>query len=259
MGHDVEHPAGGQLAQPREVRLPHVVGRARASSTRRSGRSPARPRRGSGSSRRRSPSRGPRAAARICVLAAGDEVGLDAELEVGAVADELAVAVDVVVGVLDPQRVLPDVERGGEAVDVLGDAELGDAAVGGGLAVALGVGLGEVLRGGGVVAVGAQVDVVIGQQGGGQRDRERRSRSARRRSSGVVTLKFSRGALYEADGPAQGLDERGVVGGGGEDVVRLGERALQDVAAEDLRRLDRPQPAAVAASRRPSGGRRRPP
>ena len=47
--------------------------------------------------------------------------------------------------VLAPERVLPDVERLLEAVDVLGDAQLGDPALARGLAVALDVGLGEVL------------------------------------------------------------------------------------------------------------------
>ena len=80
---------------------------------------------------------------------------------------------------------LPDVERGGEAVDVLGDAQLGDAALGRDLAVALGVGGGEVLLGGRARVVRAQVDVVVGQH------RSRRIMSATRRSCGVVTLKFA--------------------------------------------------------------------
>ena len=54
-----------------------------------------------------------------------------------------------------------------EAVDVLGDPELRDPALLGHLAVALGVAGGEVLLGGRVVLVGAQVDVVVGQHAAG--------------------------------------------------------------------------------------------
>ena len=68
------------------------------------------------------------------------EVGLDAEPQVGLLAHELAVGVEVVERVLAPERVLPDVERLREAVDVLGDAELGDPALARRLAVALDVG-----------------------------------------------------------------------------------------------------------------------
>ena len=64
------------------------------------------------------------------VLAAGDVVGLDPEPQVGVLAHEGDVGVQVVDGVRAPERVLPDVERGGEAVDVLGHAELGHAALG---------------------------------------------------------------------------------------------------------------------------------
>ena len=50
-----------------------------------------------------------------------------------------------------------------EAIDVLGHAELGDAALLGHLAVALGVGGGEVALGRRALVVRPQVDVVVGQ------------------------------------------------------------------------------------------------
>ena len=62
------------------------------------------------------------------------------EAQVGLLAHERAVGVDVVERVLAPERVVPDVERLLEAVDVLGDAELGDPALARRLAVALDVG-----------------------------------------------------------------------------------------------------------------------
>ena len=61
--------------------------------------------------------------------APGDEVRLDAQPQVGLLAHERAVVVEVVVRVVAPERVLPDLERLREAVDVLGDAQLGDAAL----------------------------------------------------------------------------------------------------------------------------------
>jgi hypothetical protein len=104
---------------------------------------------------------------RHAVLPARHEVGLDPEPEVGLLADEAAVLVEVVVRPAAPERVLPDLQRGGEAVHVLGDAQLGDPAFGGGLAVALRVGRREVLARGCVRLVRAQMDVVVGQHGGG--------------------------------------------------------------------------------------------
>ena len=56
-------------------------------------------------------------------------------------AHERAVRVEVVVRVLAPERVPPHVQRLREAVDVLGDAQLGDPALARRLAVALDVGL----------------------------------------------------------------------------------------------------------------------
>ena len=51
-------------------------------------------------------------------------------------------------------------------------------------------------------------------------------------------------------GAAHRLDQRGVVGGGGDHRVVLVERALEGGAAEDLRRLDRPQRASGRACAR---------
>ena len=62
------------------------------------------------------------------LLRAGHEVDLDAEPQVGLLAHEVAVLVEVVVREAFPERVPPDLERLTEAVDVLGDAELLDPA-----------------------------------------------------------------------------------------------------------------------------------
>ena len=89
------------------------------------------------------------------ILGAGNEVRLDPEPEIGLFAHERAVLVDVVVRVGFPEGVTPDAERLGEAVDVFGDTQLGDAAFIGHLAVALDVRL-RVVRGGfRVAAVGS--------------------------------------------------------------------------------------------------------
>ena len=146
MGEDVEHPARRGLPQPLEVRLPHLLGRARR-----------RPdvvlvvvERAVADEVDRADDVVEVAAGQQlghAVLAARDEVGLDPELEVGLLAHEVAVGVEVVAGRVAPQLVLPDLERLGEAVDVLGHAELLDAALLGGLAIALGVRGGEVALG----------------------------------------------------------------------------------------------------------------
>ena len=98
---------------------------------------------------------------RGALLGAGDEVALDAELQRRR-ADELAVGVEVVVGVFDPERVAPEVERLAEAVDVLGDAELLDPGRRGGGQVAV-----DVL--GGEVALGRRVRPRRGAGAGGSR------------------------------------------------------------------------------------------
>ena len=67
--------------------------------------------------------------ARHAVLAPGNEVGLDPQAQIGVLAHELAVGVEVVARVLAPHRVVPDVERLTEAVDVLAHAQLLDAAL----------------------------------------------------------------------------------------------------------------------------------
>ena len=130
-------------------------------------------------------------------------------------------------------------------MDVLGDAELRDPALGRGLAIALGVGGGEVARGGVPGVVGAQVDVVVGQH------RVRRISSASRRSCGVVTLKFAAERLDHAHGAARALDQPRVVGRGREHRVVDVERALERLAAERLRRLHGPQARAVERGGRP--------
>jgi hypothetical protein len=61
--------------------------------------------------------------------------------------------------------VLPDLERLGEAVDVLGDAELADAPLLRDPAISLGVGGLELLGRQRLRLVGSQVDVIVGQHG----------------------------------------------------------------------------------------------
>jgi hypothetical protein len=63
--------------------------------------------------------------------------------------------------VLAPELVVPDVERVGESVDVLGDAELLDAGLARGLEVAVDVLRGEIELGARLEVVRAQVDVVV--------------------------------------------------------------------------------------------------
>ena len=99
------------------------------------------------------------------ILGAQDEVDLEAKPKRRR-ADELAIGDEIVVRLLLPERVTPQLERLGEPVDVLGDAELVDAGLASGRQVPLDVPVGErgrVRR----LAVGvlAQVDVVIGEHG----------------------------------------------------------------------------------------------
>ncbi|MEH3054754.1 MAG: hypothetical protein PGN13_12245 [Patulibacter minatonensis] len=119
--------------------------------------------------------------ARDAVLAAGDEIGLDAAAQ-SLLTEELDVRVEVVDRGALPQVVLPHVERGGEAIDVLADAQLADAAFFGDEFEPVGVRGREVLLGGRARLVGAQVDVVVGQhsQGFNQRTRSRRAAGRRR-------------------------------------------------------------------------------
>ena len=65
-----------------------------------------------------------------------------------------------------PERVIPDLERLREAVDVLGDAKLRDPGGLGGLQVAVGVLLGEVLGGRRISLVRPKVEVVVGEHPG---------------------------------------------------------------------------------------------
>ena len=131
------------------------------------------------------------------------------EPEVGLVADELAVRVEVVVRPVAVPGVLPDVERLHEAVDVLGHAELLDPALGRGLAVALGVRGGEVALGGGALLVGAQVDVVVGQH-------QRRTPRPSAGPSARGDLEVLGRRLHHAHRSPGGLHQRRVVGGGGQ-------------------------------------------
>jgi hypothetical protein len=80
---------------------------------------------------------------RGAVFGAGHEVALDPELEAGG-ADELAVGIEIVARLLLPERVAPERQGLGEAVDVLGDAQLLDPRRRRRLAIALDVLRGEV-------------------------------------------------------------------------------------------------------------------
>src|SRR5439155_7365307 len=112
----------------------------------------------------------------------------DPELQVGLLAHELAVVVQVVVGVPLPERVVPDAQRLLESVHVLGHAEQLDAALGSSLAVALCVRGREVLRGRALLPVGAEVHVEVGQH------LALSSASASSKSTGRVTFRLSAGA-----------------------------------------------------------------
>ena len=163
VGQDVEHPARRGLPQPLEVRAPHLLRRARR-----------RPdvvavvvERAVADEVDRADDVVEVAATQQlghALLAPGDEIGLDPELEVGLLAHEGAVGVEVVARGVAPQLVLPHLERLGEAVDVLGHPQLLDAALRRARPVALGV-LGRQVALGrrGLDVVGAQVDVVVGQ------------------------------------------------------------------------------------------------
>ena len=97
------------------------------------------------------------------VLTAGHEVRLDPQTKVGLRAHVLAVGVEILARVRLPERVPPHVERLFEAVDVLGDSQLGDSALARRGPVALGVCRREVQLGGRAELVGPEVDVVIGE------------------------------------------------------------------------------------------------
>ena len=98
---------------------------------------------------------------RDAILAARHEIALDTQPERCA-ADELDVVVEVVEGLLLPVGVVPDLKRLGEAVDVLGDAELDYPVLFGRGQVAVDVPIGEV---GARLArvVRAKVEVVVGE------------------------------------------------------------------------------------------------
>ena len=90
----------------------------------------------------------------------------------------------------------------------------------------------------GVEVVPAQVDVVVGQHSF-SRFLALSMSSARRRSSGTVTLRFDDGASLHQHGAARGFDQKCVVGRVVE--VAGGDRRGQGGAPEHLRGLDRAQ------------------
>src|ERR1044072_4758360 len=101
---------------------------------------------------------------RGAILGAGNEVALDSQPQRCA-AHELAISGEVVARLLLPERMAPEVERLGEAVDVLGDAELLDPGLGGGGKVAIDVLGGEEALGRRLLIVGPQVQVIVGEHG----------------------------------------------------------------------------------------------
>ena len=125
-----------------------------------------------------------------------------------------------------PERVAPDLQRLGEAVDVLGDAQLARCPRSrGDLAVALGVGRGEVLarrsrrgRPGAGARAGRSAPLgsdSIRSSGSGRRARPAAARPRAGRAA-VVTLMFSSGHSTSATLPPSALDQPGVVGCAGE-------------------------------------------
>src|SRR4030095_16418649 len=108
------------------------------------------------------------------------------------VLDELAVGIEVVSRVLLPKRVAPDVERLAEAIDMLGETELRDTALGGDVEVAAQVLLGEELLGPRIQIVRTQMSVVVGEHQVPALGRSASKSSATRRSKGVVILRLSR-------------------------------------------------------------------
>ena len=167
MRQDVEHPAAGGLPERLEVALPHLVGVAAAPDV---------PVAAHVESRVAQEVDRPDHVVPLAlgqqlghaVLRARHEVRLDAERELGLLAHELAVRVEVVARRLAPERVLPDAERLAEAVDVLGDTERLHSALRRHLQVALGVRRREGLLGRVLGLVLTQVDVIVGEHRGGR-------------------------------------------------------------------------------------------
>ena len=139
-----------------------------------------------------------------------------------------------------------------EAVDVLGDPELGDPRGVRRVAVALDVRGAERIREGRVAVIGAQVDVVVGQHAGDSIN------STGEQQLGDVQVQRRRHLQVlgaEPDDPHHppaALDERGLVGGGVDDRRREREGAHQRGARERLRSLHGPQSRAVDCARDPS-------
>ena len=176
------------------------------------------------------------------VLAAGQEVRLDPDLEPGLVCRKSTYSSTSSAAQWRYQGCVQTSSDWTKRWMCSATPELLDAALAGGLAVAVHVGRGEVALGRRVVLVRAQVHVVVGQHS---------AASARARSASVVTLMFSGRRLDHPHGPAGGLHERGVVGRGRERRVVHVERAAQRVGAEHLRRLHGPEPGAVERAHAP--------
>ena len=96
-------------------------------------------------------------------LRARHVVHLEPEAQIGLLAHVGAVCIQVVVRLLQPERVAPHIERLAEAVDVLRDAELLDSPRARGAAVARRVRRREVLLRCRLERVGAQVKVIVGE------------------------------------------------------------------------------------------------
>ena len=90
-------------------------------------------------------------------------VGFDTEFD-RARGDGVAVQVEVVDRPFLPERMAPDVQRFGEAVHVLGAAEVVDPGIFRCGDVSLDVRRCEVVRGGGFKVVTSEVNVVVGNQ-----------------------------------------------------------------------------------------------
>src|ERR1035441_6783943 len=126
------------------------------------------------------------------ILSAGNEVSLDPQPQVGLLTHEPAVLVEVIAGELSPERVLPHGQRLLKAVHVLRNPELNDPTLACHRPVALDVGRSEVPLGGRARLVGSKMQVIVGEHRPAiQAVRARSSISAMRRSSGVVTFRFS--------------------------------------------------------------------
>ena len=104
---------------------------------------------------------------RGAILGGGDVVALDPEPQRRA-ADELAIRIEVVASLFLPEGMAPKIECLGEAVDVLGDAQLRDPGRLSGSQIAVDVLAGKEALAGGVGLVGTEMKVVVGKHGTGR-------------------------------------------------------------------------------------------